>query len=144
MASSAYHVISNELENLFFRHNWFFRHTRLYKQLTLTKWWNYNINVQIWYSYFRHTGRLSFLDVLFLLVAVILSELHEKPRRKDWVTEKSTQKNLCEENYFSWLHALLSMSFFAACCDNIRASWETKKERLNYKNMYIEEFVWGT
>ena len=32
----------------------------------------------------------SFLDVLFLLLAVILSELHEKPRRKDWVTEKST------------------------------------------------------
>ena len=33
----------------------------------------------------------SFLDVLFLLLAVILSGLHEKPRRnKDWVTEKRT------------------------------------------------------
>ena len=33
----------------------------------------------------------SFLDVLFFLLAVILSELHEKSRRnKDWVTEKST------------------------------------------------------
>ena len=33
----------------------------------------------------------SLLDVLFLLLAVILSELHEEPRRnKDWVTEKST------------------------------------------------------
>ena len=34
-----------------------------------------------------------FLDVLFLvlLLAVILSELHEKPKRnKDWVTEKIT------------------------------------------------------
>ena len=31
----------------------------------------------------------SFLYVLFLLLAVILSGLHEKPRRnKDWVTEK--------------------------------------------------------
>ena len=30
----------------------------------------------------------SFLDVLFLSLAVILSELHEKTRRKDWVTEK--------------------------------------------------------
>ena len=29
-----------------------------------------------------------FLDVHFLLLAVILSELHEKPRRKDWVKEK--------------------------------------------------------
>ena len=35
--------------------------------------------------------RGSFLDVLFLLLAVILSELYEKPRRnKDSVTEKST------------------------------------------------------
>ena len=33
----------------------------------------------------------SFMDVLFLLLAVILSELDEKPRRnKDWVTEEST------------------------------------------------------
>ena len=32
-----------------------------------------------------------FLDVLFLLLAVMLSELYEKPRsNKDWVTEKST------------------------------------------------------
>ena len=30
----------------------------------------------------------SFLDVLFFLLAVILSELREKPRTKDWVTEK--------------------------------------------------------
>ena len=32
----------------------------------------------------------SFLDVLYVLFVVILSELHEKPRRKYWVTEKST------------------------------------------------------
>ena len=32
-----------------------------------------------------------FLDVFFLLLAVILSELYEKPRRNnDLVTEKST------------------------------------------------------
>ena len=30
----------------------------------------------------------SFLVVFFLSLAVILSELHEKPRRKDCVTEK--------------------------------------------------------
>ena len=42
-----------------------------------------------------------FLDVLFLLLAVRLSELSEKPRRnKDWVTEKSTKKNLCERHHF--------------------------------------------
>ena len=32
----------------------------------------------------------SFLNVLFLLFAVILSVPQEKPRRKNWVTEKST------------------------------------------------------
>ena len=42
----------------------------------------------------------SFLDVLFLLLAVILSELHEKPKRKDWVTEKSTYKYSCEGYHF--------------------------------------------
>ena len=30
----------------------------------------------------------SFFDELFLLLAVILSEFHEKPRRKDLVTAK--------------------------------------------------------
>ena len=39
----------------------------------------------------------SFLDVLFLLFAVILSGFHEKPsRNRDWITEKNTYKNLCE------------------------------------------------
>ena len=47
----------------------------------------------------------SFLDVLFLLVTVILSELREKLRKKDWVTGKSIQKKLP----LFWLHALLSM-----------------------------------
>ena len=37
------------------------------------------------------TARGSLLDVLFLLLAIILSELYEKPRRnKDSVTDKST------------------------------------------------------
>ena len=32
----------------------------------------------------------SFLDVFFLLLAVTLSELHDRPKRKDWITEKKT------------------------------------------------------
>ena len=36
----------------------------------------------------------TFLDVLFLLLTVILSELYETPRRKDWVTEK-VQTRIC-------------------------------------------------
>ena len=34
----------------------------------------------------------SFLDVLFILLVVILPELHVKPRRKDWVSEKVYRK----------------------------------------------------
>ena len=34
----------------------------------------------------------SFLDVLFLLLAVTLSELQVKPRRKDWVSKKIYRK----------------------------------------------------
>ena len=42
----------------------------------------------------------SFMDALFLLLAIILSGLHEKPRRKDSVTEKSAKKNFCEGYHF--------------------------------------------
>ena len=41
-----------------------------------------------------------FLDVFFLLLAVILSELYGKLRRnKYWVTGKSAQKSLCEGHH---------------------------------------------
>ena len=33
----------------------------------------------------------SFLDVLFLLLALILSELHEKPRKKNGIIEKNME-----------------------------------------------------
>ena len=57
-----------------------------------------------------------FLDVLVLLLAVILSELYEKPRRnKGGVTEKSTRKNLCERHHFlDCAPTLLSISLFVA------------------------------
>ena len=42
----------------------------------------------------------SFLNVFFFSLAVILSELREKLRKKDWVTGKGIQKNLCEGYYF--------------------------------------------
>ena len=86
MATLAYHVVSKEVQNHMIRHKWIFRHTCIYKQPTLTKEWNCNIFVQV----IRDTPVGCFLDVLFLLLAVVLSELHEKPRRKDWVTEKGT------------------------------------------------------
>ena len=100
MAASAYHVISKEVENQIFRHNWNFRHTCVYKQPTLTSSGIIMFLCKI-YIVISDTLVGFFLDVLFLLLAVILSELYEKPKRnKDWVTEKSTKKNLCEGHRF--------------------------------------------
>ena len=44
--------------------------------------------------------------------AAILSELHEEPRRKDWVTQKSTWVNLSEGHHFL---ATRSLSFLIFC-----------------------------
>ena len=47
-------------------------------------------------------------------------------------------------SYFRYTGRLfLGCLHFVACCNTIRASWETKKERLSYRKKYIEEFVWG-
>ena len=65
-------LCQKEVENCIFRHNRIFRLTFMYKQPKLTRKWNYNIFVQILHSSVRYT------DELFLLLTVILSELHEK------------------------------------------------------------------
>ena len=85
MTASASHVRSKDVENLIFRHNRTFRYTCMYKQ---TCWQSSGIIIILCKYYIRYTDRL--LDMFFLVLAVILSELHENPRRKDWVTEKST------------------------------------------------------
>ena len=90
MAASAYHVISNEVEYRFFRHNRIFRHACMYKETKMTKQWNYCTFMQILYSYLRYTDRL--LGVFSLLLALILSELHENSRRKVELQKKSTSK----------------------------------------------------
>ena len=57
----------------------------------------------------------SSLDVLFLFLTVILSELHEKPRRKDWATEIRAEKNghpFEGGTSLFWLDALLFMSIY--------------------------------
>ena len=109
MTASVYRVISKNIENHIFKHNRIFKLPCIYKQPVLTKKWHYNIFVQILYSYLRYTDRL--LDVFFLLLVVTFLELHEKPRRKDWVIE-SRQKNFCERYHFSGCHVFLNMSFF--------------------------------
>ena len=89
MAASVYHVISTEVENHIFKPIEFLdtsafinnQHWRISEILIFLC--KYCIVIS-------ETLVGSFLDVHFLLLAVILSELHEKPRREDWVTEKHT------------------------------------------------------
>ena len=61
----------------------------MYKQPTLTKQWKFLCK---YYIVISDALVGFFLDVLFLLLAVILSELHVKRRRKDWVSEKIYRK----------------------------------------------------
>ena len=89
IVASVYHVISDEVKNHILRDNWVYRYTFINNP----HWQSSGIIFFCkYYIVISDTLVGSFLDVLFLLVAVILSGLHEKqPRRnKDWVTEKST------------------------------------------------------
>ena len=92
MAASANRVISKEVENCIFRHKITFLdiHACINNLCWQSGEWNYKFFMQTLHSSLRFTDRP--LDVLFLLLAVILSELHEKPRRKDRFTEKSMYK----------------------------------------------------
>ena len=82
MAASACHVISKKVENHIFKHNLIFRHICMNKQ----HYWQSSGIIIFWCKYYIVTSDAlvgSFLDVLFLLLAVILLELQEKPTRKD-------------------------------------------------------------
>ena len=102
----------------------------MYKQFILTKQWNYNNFVQILYSYLRYTDRL--LDEFFLLVAVILSNHHENPRRKDLVTEKSTQKYCVRDITFSPAHSpyIIFLSFFSTTLSLLSTPILSRKKRI--------------
>ena len=76
--------------------------------------------MQIFYSYFIVSYfmvildplRSFFFDGLFLLLAIILSELYDKPRRnKDSVTEKKCIEEFVWGTSMFWLHAFLSLQF---------------------------------
>ena len=92
MAASAYRVMSKEIEitsldTVEFLDKYVF--------VNNPHWQNSGIIIFLCKYYIVISDVLVgfFLDVLFLvlLLAVILSELHEKPKRnKDWVTEKIT------------------------------------------------------
>ena len=95
MAASAYHVISKEVKNHILRHNWILRHTCCVNN---PHWQSGGIITFLCKCYIVISDKLvgSFLDVLFLLLAVMLSGPHEKLRRDtDWVTEKKYLEEFC-------------------------------------------------
>ena len=124
-AASAYHVISKKVENQIFRHNWIFRqHVRTNKP----HWQSSGIIIFLWKYYIVISDTLVgfFFDVLFLLLAVLLSELYEKPRRKkDWVTEKSTKKNLRERHQFFDCTPFLLSHFLLLSSSTLLPKWRT-------------------
>ena len=70
--------------------------------------------MQILYSYLRYTDR--FLNVFFLLLVVILLELPENPRRKDWVTEEKYIEEIVWRSSPFWLYAYFLMPFLSLFC----------------------------
>ena len=89
MAASAYDIISTELQNHIFKQTEF---VDTYVFINNPHWQSSGILIFLYKYYIAISDTMvdSFLDALFLLFAVILSELHEKLRRKHWVSEKST------------------------------------------------------
>ena len=131
MAASVYHVISKEVENHSFGHNWSFRHTCMYKQPTLTKQWNYNIFVQI-YIYFRYTARF-FLGCAFFNAHLSIIRTSWETKKESLSYRKSTWKNLWGTSLF-WQYAPLSMSFFVVFLStpsplpsDVLAEWPLKR-----------------
>ena len=91
MAASVYHVISKEVENHIFGHNWSFRHTCMY-------------------IYFRYTARF-FLGCAFFNAHLSIIRTSWETKKESLSYRKSTWKNLWGTSLF-WQYALLSMSFF--------------------------------
>ena len=75
-----------------FLYIWLLQRITLYQRRQRITSLDSNFFEQILYKYLRYTNK-PFEGVLW-------TELHQKPRRKDWVTEKSTKKNLCEGHQF--------------------------------------------
>ena len=120
MAASAYHVISKEVKNHILRHNWILRHTCCVNN---PHWQSDGIITFLCKYYIFISDKLvgSSLDVLFLLLAVMLSGPHEKLwRDKDWVTEKKYLEEFVWGASVFWLTTLYSMSlcvtFFVYSC----------------------------
>ena len=117
---STYRVVSKEVKNYILRRNRIFRHTFC---INNSHWQSGGIIIFLC-KYFIIISDIpvgTFLYVLFLLLAVILSGLLEKPRRnKDWVTEK-IHRRIRVSDIMSLL--LLSLSTPSPFTGDVLAKW---------------------
>ena len=112
MTAWTYHVISKDVENHILKHDWLITHLCIHKQPTLTKQWKY-FCANISYIVISDTLAASFLDVLFLMLALIFSEFHVNQRRKDSVSEKRNRICVSDE---SFLTARPPFCVILCCC----------------------------
>ena len=126
MAASAYHVYQGRwkitsLDTIDF----FDKHVCINNP----HWQSSGIIIFLWkyYSFFRYTGSLSLGCALFTACCSIIRASWETKKKSRWVTEKSTEKNLCEGHHFFWLHVFLLCHFFIAffvyCLSKWRPCW---------------------
>ena len=116
MATLAYQFISKEVKNYIFKHNSIFRQTCINNP----HWQSSEIEVFLckYYIVISDTMVGSFLDVLFLLLAVKLAELSWENKKERMSYEKKYKENLCEGHqifdctpYFLW-HILVAWNIW--------------------------------
>ena len=110
MAASSYHVISKEIE---IRSLGTIEFIDTHVCINNPHWLTSGITIFLckYEVVISDTLVVSFLDVLFLLVAVILSEFMRNQKERLSYRKKSIEKSVWRTSRFR-LHALLSVSFF--------------------------------
>ena len=127
MAASAYHVYQGRwkitsLDTIDF----FDKHVCINNP----HWQSSGIIIFLWkyYSFFRYTGSLSLGCALFTACCSIIRASWETKKKSRWVTEKSTEKNLCEGHHFfdctsSFYVIFLLLSSSTAFPSDVLAEW---------------------
>ena len=100
MAAWTYHFLSKEVENHILKHNWLSTHLCMHKQPILTNQCKY-FCATISYIVVSDTLVGFFLDVFFLMLAIILPDFHVNLKRKDSVSEKRNRICVSEKTFLT-------------------------------------------
>ena len=122
MACPAYHIISREVENQIFRHNFIFRCSCIYKQPKMTKLWNCNIFVQLLCSYL--TSTIIGFSMCFFAAHCNIIRVSCEANKKRLIYRKKYAEEFVWRTSFFWLHVLLFMLFFCLFFSLLRSYTE--------------------